>query len=517
MNGAQSLVRTLVGCGVDVCFMNPGTSEMHFVATLDAVQEMRGVLTLFEGVATGAADGYGRMAGRPAATLLHLGPGLGNGLANLHNARRAHTPLLNIVGDHATYHKKYDAPLESDIEGVARNVSPGFVRWGTAPETLGADAVEAFCAAVSPPGHVATLVVPADVAWGDGGVVAPPPPAARALPVDEDRVRAVAAVLAGGEPSVVLLGSAALGEEALASAGRVAARTGTRLAAETFPARVRRGAGIVAVERLPYFGEMTAATLAGVRHLVLVGAEAPVSFFAYPDKPSWLTPEDCELHQLAGPHDDVPATLRALADELGATSSIAPASAGRPEPPTGPLTAQALGAALGALLPEDAIVSDEANTSGLAAGQLTAGCPPHDWLHLTGGAIGQGLPVALGAAVACPDRPVLALQADGSAMYTLQALWTMARLGLDVTTVLCNNHSYAILNYELARVGTEGAGAKARDMLELARPDLDFCGLARAMGVTAWRSGSAEELSEHLAQALATPGPTLVEAVLARG
>jgi acetolactate synthase I/II/III large subunit len=516
MNGAQSLVRTLVGCGVEVCFMNPGTSEMHFVATLDAVEEMRGVLTLFEGVATGAADGYGRMAGRPAATLLHLGPGLGNGLANLHNARRAHTPVINIVGDHATYHKKFDAPLESDIEGVARNVSPGFVRWGTAAPTLGADTVEAYTAAVSPPGAVATLVVPADVAWGDGGVVAPPPPAARALPVDTDRVATVAEVLGSGAPVVVLLGSAALGEVGLRAAGRIARRTGARLAAETFPARVRRGAGLVAVERLPYFGEMAAAALEGVAHLVLVGAEPPVSFFAYPDKPSWLTPEGCALHQLAGPHDDATATLVALAEELGATEDGETAPAGRPDRPTGPLTAQALGAAVGALLPEEAIVSDEANTSGLPAGALTAGCPPHDWLHLTGGAIGQGLPVALGAAVACPDRKVVALQADGSAMYTLQALWSMARVGADVTTVICNNHSYAILNFELQRVGTEGAGARAREMLELTRPDIDFCGLARAMGATAWRATTAEELVEHLEQALATPGPTVVEAVLQR-
>jgi acetolactate synthase-1/2/3 large subunit len=515
MNGAQSLARTLVGCGVEVCFMNPGTSEMHFVATLDAVPELRGVLTLFEGVATGAADGYGRMACRPAATLLHLGPGLGNGLANLHNARRARTPIVNIVGDHATYHKKFDAPLESDIESIARSVSPGFVRWAGAPETVGADAVEAYRAAVGPPGQVATLVLPADVSWEPGGIVPPPPPPPPTPTVDAERVHAVAAALGRGEPSVILLGNGALGPDALASASRVAGATGATLASETFPARVTRGAGVVGVERLAYFGEMVSASLAGVRHLVLVDAQPPVSFFAYPNKPSWLTPEGCEVHLLAGATDDVPGALAALAEELGADRApAATAPSGRPELPTGELTARSVGAALGALLPDHAIVSDDGTTSSLFAAQQTAGCPPHDWLYLTGGAIGQGPPVAVGAAVACPDRPVVSLQADGAAMYTLQSWWTMARLGLDVTTVLFNNHSYAILNMELQRVGAEGGGTRATDMLDLGRPDIDFCGLARALGLTAWRSTTAEEFGTHLAAALATPGPSLVEIVL---
>jgi acetolactate synthase-1/2/3 large subunit len=515
MNGAQSLVRTLVRCGVDTCFMNPGTSEMHLVATLDAVPELRGVLTLFEGVATGAADGYGRMAGRPAATLLHLGPGLGNGLANLHNARRARTPVLNLVGDHATYHKKFDAPLESDIESIARAVSPGFVRWAGTPQTVGSDAVEAVRAALGPPGQVATLVVPADVAWGPGGVVAGPLPETPRPTVDADRVVEVAAALRTGEPALLLLGAAALQPDALAAAGRIAAATKARLASETFPARITRGAGLVPVERLPYLAEMAVEFLRDVRHLVLVGAEPPVSFFAYPGKPSWLVPEGCQLHRLATAGDDVPGSLDALTDELGAAHAPPPvAAAWRPEPASGELTARSAGSVVGALLPEGAIVSDDGTTSSLSCALATAGCPPHDWLYLTGGAIGQGLPVAVGAAVACPDRPVVSLQADGAAMYTLQAWWTMARLGLQVTTVLFNNRSYAILNMELQRVGAEGNGQRAAEMLELGRPDIDFCGLARGLGLSTWRATSAHELLNGLQAALATPGPTLVEVVL---
>ena len=446
MNGAQALIRTLVDSGVDVCFTNPGTSEMHFVAALDTVPEMRGVLGLFEGVVTGAADGYGRMAGRPASTLLHLGPGLGNGMANLHNARRASTPVVNVVGDHALYHRQYDAPLASDIEAAASNVS-GWYRSSASPAAVGRDAAEAVAAAMGPPGQVATLVLPADVSWLDGGEVSSPVAPTSRTAVADDVVDDVAKVLRSGEPCVVLVGGAALREAGLLAASRVAGATGAKLLGETFPARLERGAGLPAIERLGYLAEFTMAQLAGTRHLVLVDARSPVSFFAYPDKPSDLVPEGCDVHVLAGPSDDVVGALAALAEVVGApadAASLAPAS--RPDLPTGALTAEAVANALGALLPEGAIVSDEANTSGLWAPAATAGAPRHDWLTLCGGAIGQGLPVATGAAVACPDRKVVALEADGSAMYTLQALWTQAREGLDVTTLILNNRSYAILN-----------------------------------------------------------------------
>jgi acetolactate synthase-1/2/3 large subunit len=514
VNGAQALIRTLVGAGVDTCFMNPGTSEMHFVAALDAVAEMHGVLALFEGVATGAADGYGRLADRPAATLLHLGPGLGNGLANLHNARKGHTPVVNIVGDHATYHKQYDAQLESDIDTVARNVS-SFIRWSAKTAEVGRDAADTVAAAFGPPGQVATLVLPADISWGDGGEVCAPQTLADRRAVSDDTVRTIVHALRSGEPAALLVGGTACRASALALAGAIAETTGAKLLCETFPARIERGAGRVAVDRIAYLAEFAAMQLDGLRHLVLVDAKAPVSFFAYPDRASWLAPDGCEIHTLAGPTHDVPSALAALADAVGAVPESARLrQLERPELPRGPLTAQTVCAALGALLPQDAIVSDEGNTSGLFAAGSTAGAPPHDWLCLTGGAIGQGLPVAVGAAVACPDRRVVALESDGSAMYTLQALWTMVREDLDVTTIVCNNGSYAVLNMELGRVGAEGAGPRAKAMLDISRPDLDFVALAAGMGVSATRATTAEEFNEQLARALSTPGPTLVEAVV---
>ena len=512
MNGAQALIRTLVDGDVDVCFTNPGTSEMHFVAALDSVPEMRATLGLFEGVVTGAADGYGRMASKPAATLLHLGPGLGNGLANLHNARRARTPLVNIVGDHATYHQQYDAPLQSEIDGVAHAVS-GWMRTSVRTGDVARDAADAVAAAKSPPGHVATLTLPADVSWGEGAEPAKPTaPAPRAV-VPDDLVDAVAKVLVSGEPCGLLVGGSATSERGLVAASRVANATGAKLLGETFPARLERGAGRPPLERLGYLAEFMTAQLAGLRHLVLVDAKEPVSFFAYPEKPSYLVPDGCDVYVFAAGADDAVGALEHLADVVGgADPTTQPAQ--RPERPSGELTGEAVANAVGALLPEGAIVSDEANTAGLWVAAATAGAPPHDSLTLTGGAIGQGLPVATGAAVACPDRKVVCLEADGSAMYTLQALWTQAREGLDVTTVIFNNRSYAILNLELSRVGAESPGPKALDMLDLSRPDLDFAALAEGMGVPAARATTADEFVTALERGLAEPGPYLVDAVL---
>jgi acetolactate synthase-1/2/3 large subunit len=516
MNGAQALIKTLVDSGVDVCFTNPGTSEMHFVAALDTVPEMRAVLGLFEGVVTGAADGYARMADRPAATLLHLGPGLGNGLANLHNARRARTPVVNIVGDHATYHQPYDAPLQSDIEAAASNVS-GWIRASSRPADVGRDAAEAVAAALGPPGAVATLILPADVSWLEGGEPARPAPRTSPAAVADEVVDDVAKALRSGEPCALLLGGAALRRPGLLAASRVAEATGAKLLAETFPRLLERGAGVPAVERLGYLAEFAAAQLAGTRHLVLVDADAPVSFFAYPDKPSSLVPDGCEVHPLAGGTDDVAGALAHLAEVVGASAHAAvTAPAIHPDPPTGGLTGETVAAAVGAALPEGAVVSDEANTAGLWMAGATAGAPPHDWLTLVGGAIGQGLPLATGAAVACPDRKVVCLEADGSAMYTLQALWTQAREQLDVTTVVFNNRSYAILNLELSRVGAE-SGPKALDMLDLSRPDLDFVALAQGMGVDAARATDAEDFSDRFTRAMAEPGPHLIEAVIPAG
>jgi acetolactate synthase I/II/III large subunit len=517
MNGAQALIRTLTGSGVDVCFSNPGTSEMHFVAALDAVPEMRGVLCLFEGVATGAADGYGRMAGRPAAALLHLGPGLANGLANLHNARRARTPLLTVVGDHATYHKRFDAPLESDIEPLAGTVSR-WVRRSARSADVAADAADAVAAAMRPPGGISTLILPADVSWSEGAEPAAPLPVRAPAPVPQETVESVARTLRSGEPCVLLIGGPGARRPSVEAASRVAQATGARLLCETFPARLERGAGIPAVDRLAYLAEFAAGQLGEPPHLILAGAAAPVSFFAYPEKASSLVPGGCEVHVLAEPADDVCGALTELAELVAPGTKPLAHAAEQPELPSGDgdLTGESVAAAVGALLPEGAIVSDEANTSGLWLPGATAGAPPHDWLTLTGGSIGQGLPVATGAAVACPGRPVLALEADGSAMYTLSALWTHAREGLDITTVIFNNRSYAILNMELNRVGAEPAGDAARNLLELSRPDLDFVALATGMGVPATRAGTPGEFGAQLRHALAEPGPHLIEAVISR-
>ncbi len=512
MNGSEALIRTLVDAGVRTCFTNPGTSEMHFVAALDHVPEMRAVLALFEGVATGAADGHARMAGVPSSTLLHLGPGLGNGLANLHNARRAKVPIVNIVGDHATYHTQYDAQLQSDIETVARNVSR-WVRTSSSPQELTGDAVEAMATAIGPPGQIATLILPADVSWSDGAEPAPPPPLPAPPVAPAKTVEAVANALRGGERAALLLGGRALRERPLLAAGRIAEQTGAKLLGETFPTRLERGAGLPAVEQLAYIPELASVQLKGLRHLVLVDAKAPVSFFAYPGKKSYLVPDGCEVHELAAPDAEVPGSLDALVEMLGAGGrQPALREASRPERPVGELTAEKACQAIGALLPERAIISDEAVTSGQTLAAMTAGAPRHDVLTITGGAIGQGLPVATGAALACPDRPVLALEGEGSAMYTIQSLWTMAREQLDVTVVIFNNRSYAILNMELERVGARAGGEKARAQLDLGHPDLGFAQIAQGFGVPSVRAGTAEEFVAALENAIAEPGPHLIEA-----
>ncbi|CAM4087720.1 acetolactate synthase large subunit [Kibdelosporangium persicum] len=510
MNGAQALLRTLVDAGVNVCFGNPGTSEMHFVAALDSVPEMRGILGLFEGVVTGAADGYARMADKPAATLLHLGPGLANGLANLHNARRARTGIVNVVGDHATYHKQYDAPLESDIEALATTV--GWTRTSTSTEALAADAVEAVKVAQS--GRIATLILPADVSWGDGGAAAAPLAAPVRPTVAENVVHAIVDVLRSGESTVILLGNAGTRERALRAASRISQATGVKLFAETFPTRIERGAGVPAVDRLGYLAEQVTWQLTDVRNLVLAGAKSPVSFFAYPGKASDLVPDNCKVHVLAQPDDDIAAALEAIADVVAPDVEPVLQEAKRPELPQGDLTPQNWVDVIGALLPENAVIVDESNTSGLLLPTATAGAPKHDVLTLTGGSIGFGLPTAVGAAVAVPDRPVICLQADGSAMYTASALWTMAREGLNVTTVVLSNRSYAILKLELQRVGADSTGPKALDWLDLSRPDLDFVSLATAMGVPATRAATAEDLADQFRESLAQPGPHVIEAAI---
>ncbi len=514
MNGADSLILTLIDAGVEVCFANPGTSEMQLVAAIDKHDGMRAILGLFEGVVTGAADGYGRMADKPAVTLLHLGPGFGNGMANLHNARRARSPIVNIVGDHATYHLKYDAPLTSDVVGFAKPVSD-WVCMSSSANELAANGAATVAAAQEYPGAIATLIVPADHAWaaaaGPAVAIAPPKP----QEADQSAIDAACAALKSGETTAIFLGGMALREDALDQAGRIAAATGARLLCETFPARLQRGAGRVAVERLPYFGEMASDYLKDFQQIIMVGAKPPVAFFAYPEKPGWLSPETATITVLAEPREDALFSLRSVADQLDAPAQHNFAQPSQTLPaPTGKLDPMGIGAVLGELIPENAIISDEAATAGLALFPTTAGAPKHDWMALTGGSIGQGLPLGIGAAVASPDRKVICLQADGSAMYTVQALWTMAREDLDVTTVIFNNGSYAILNIELQRVGVANPGPKALSLLDLTNPEIDWVSISEGMGVPAKRADTVEAFREALAEALSHKGPRLVEAII---
>lgn len=516
MNGAQSLIRTLYEGGVDTCFMNPGTSEMHFVAALDSVPEMHSVLCLFEGVATGCADGYARMTGKPAATLLHLGPGLGNGISNLHNARKAHSPIVNIVGDHATYHLKFDAPLTCDIEGLARPVS-GWVRTSPDARSVASDGAAAIAAARTPPGQVATLILPGDTAWdaAEGPAITQSAPPMAAVP--EERIAAIANLLRRGEPTIILVGDQVMRSEGVSGlACRIAASVNARVVGNRAAARVSRGAGRPVLARLPYPVDQAVSLLEGAQHVVLVGAKDPVGFFAYPGGPSRLAPPDAQIHLLAAADEDIPAALDALSEELGAPAEpLFVASLERPQLPTGALTLEAAWTTLCALMPENSIVSDESVTSGRKAYPITETAPPHDWLHVTGGSIGQGLPAGTGAAVACPDRQVFAMEGDGSGMYTLQALWTQARESLNVVNVIFANHSYRILQGELENVGGDAEpGPHAKAMMRLDSPELDWVSISKGMGVPAVRVESADAFTGAMRRGIEEPGPLLIEAVV---
>ena len=514
MIGAEILVGTLVANGVDACFANPGTSELHALAAFDSRPGVRCVPTLFEGVATGAADGYARMTGKPAATLLHLGPGLANGLANLHNAKRARVPMINIVGDHATWHRPVDAPLTSDVAALAAPMS-AWVRTVPNAASIAADTADAIRAALTPPGGVATLILPSDSSWDDAPAVEPirvdaPAPAAP----DENALRGAAEALRGGQRVVVMLNGAATSEAGLALAGRIAAATGAKLYAHTGATRITRGAGRVPVERFPYPIDLGLAALAGAAHIVLIGATEPVGFFGYPGKPSRLAPEGCRIHNVAPPGTDALAALGWLADAVGGTAAPVVQGLALPAPATGALTADAVGQSLAALLPEGAIVVDEAISSSPMTYNPCVGARPHDWLTITGGSIGIGMPLALGAAVACPDRKVVNLQADGSGMYTLQALWSQARERADVVTIVFANRRYGILQWELGNLGFTEPGRNARACTDIGNPDLDWVGLARGMGVDGGRATDMAAFNRLLEAALRQRGPFLIEAVI---
>ncbi|BCW88861.1 Putative acetolactate synthase large subunit IlvX [Alphaproteobacteria bacterium SO-S41] len=514
MTGAEALVKTLENAGVERCFTNPGTSEMHAVAAIGRAETMKATLCLFEGVATGAADGYARIAGKPACTLLHLGPGLANGLANLHNAKRARSPIVNIVGDHAVSHRTLDAPLASDIAGFAKPVSQWIKSADTADE-VGQAAAEAVAASQNAPGGIATLILPADTAWNPSstGPAAPIAPTPFAAPADS-AVEAARAALAHGESAALLLSDPAMTGEALELAANIAAATGARLYCDTFVGLMARGVGRPFVRRLPYFAEAVEEELKGVRHLVLVSTKAPVAFFAYPGRRGELTPEGAEVVTLAAPGEDALAGLRALAAVVGKGPAPVRALPITPGLPSGPLDPMKVGAIVARHLPEGAIVSDEGATSGAGSFVHTAGAAPHDWLQLTGGSIGQGLPVGVGAATAAPDRKVVCLEGDGSAMYTIQSLWTAARENLDMTVVIFANRSYAILKIEMMRTGAQNPGPATLAMFDLSRPDIGFVDLARGLGVEAVSCETAEQFNSAFSGAMKRRGPFLIEAVM---
>lgn len=511
MNGAESLIGTLLGSGVEVCFTNPGTSEMHMVAALDRAPQMRCVLGLFEGVVTGAADGYARMAGKPACTLLHLGPGLANGLANLHNASRARVPILNIVGQHATEHLLHDTPLKADIEGLAKPYSH-WLRTSSSTSGIGNDVIDAIVAARTAPGHISTLIVPADFAWSEGGAVKPRATWPAAKPPETHNIDRAAVMLKSGLPTCLLLAGDALYGTGVRSAGRIADATGARLLAPYPFARMERGAGAPRVERIPYILEQASTLLKEFRQMILIGADAPRSYFAHPTKGTDPTPPNCDVQILANPGEDYGAALDALVDALQIGPGISSvAKAVHPASPNGAISFPGLAAAVAAVLPENAVVVDESMTSGRGLMEATTGIGPHDWLANTGGSIGIAMPLAVGAAVACPDRPVLCLSADGSGMYTLQALWTIAREGLNVTTVVYANRVYGVLEREFSSLGIGEPGPGALNLFEIGRPDLDWVALAKGMGVPGTRVSSLEAFTKALRDGFASGGPSLIQ------
>ena len=513
MNGAESMLETLINNGVEVCFSNPGTSEMHMVAAIGKSQKMRSILSLFEGVCSGAADGYARMAGKPALTLLHLGPGLSNASANLHNARKAFSPVINLIGDHATYHKRFDAPLNSDVEGLSAPVSHWVKTVPTAAD-LPADAGRAVQVAMEKPGRIATLIIPADCAWDESVSPVPALPMPDEPLADQGAIDQAAEWLSNGRRTTLMMSHGALTEESLALANQIAQATGAKIMCDTFTPRLARGEGRCDIERLGYFAEQATVQLEDAEQLIMVASKAPVGFFAYPGKPSEFYPEGCALHTLCQVEESAVDALTRLVDQIDA-KDLAPQrlALAKPDLAFGALTLESMARAVGHYLLTDTIIVDESATSGAFMPGMTRNSEPHDWLSLTGGSIGYGLPVAIGAAVARPDRKVLCLHGDGGAMYTIQALWTMAREDLDICVVIFANRKYQILQVELARVGAQSMNKQTLDMLDLSNPDIDFVKLSEGMGVRASTATTADEFNQQLATAMKTRGPCLIEAV----
>ncbi|CAN7796275.1 acetolactate synthase large subunit [Caballeronia sp. LjRoot34] len=511
MNGAESLVQTLTDQGVEICFANPGTSEMHFLKALEN-PSMRSVLCLFEGVCTGAADGYYRMKDTPASTLLHLGPGLANGLANIHNAKRASSGMVNIVGEHSAAHLKYDPPLMSDIEGLARPLSH-WVRRVESPAAVAWDVATAVSKASEHPGQIATLILPGDTSWQDAGeqIVRPRTIANAKLP-DATRIEHIAEVLRSGEPTLIVLAGRSTRGRALELVGKLKAATGCRIATQFFSARIERGAGRVTLERIPYAVGPAVEYLKEFKNIITVETTEPIAFFSYPDKPSLLKSSGTSVHSLVEIGEDGASGLEMLVEVLGASNSVAVIQQrSDATPPSGALTPATIAQALAAALPENCILVDESLTTGRETMGLTVGAARHDLINNMGGSIGYGTPVATGAALACPDRRVFCMVGDGSAMYTIQSLWTQARESLNITTIIFANNSYAILKAEYANMGAGAPGPRALAMIDIDRPRIDWLAMAKSMGVPAVAVDTAEAFYKAMADSVKEPGPCLIE------
>lgn len=515
MNGAEALIQTAVDCGIDLCFANPGTTELPLVGALDRVAGIKGFLGVFEGVCTGAADGFGRMAERPAMTLLHLGPGFANGIANLHNARRAHSPIVNIIGEHATWHRPVDPPLAMDIEGLAGTVSD-WVRTTASSQELPGDMTKAVRAASG--GGVATLIVPHDYQLGACTAQAPPLAGTEFAPIDPAEIETAAKLLRTKKKTALILGNRGLRAEGLAVAARIRGMIGCDLVAETFFPRMEGGGGLPMVPLIPYVPELAQAMLAEYEGVVLAGAKDPVTFFGYPDVPSRILKDNHEMSAIGTGGQDIVEALSALADSLkgkgrgGEADHTAQPS--RPPIPDGSLKPAAVCQTLAALQPEGAIIVDEGLTTSARYYSMTGGLPSHTILRITGGAIGYGMPCAVGAALACPERPVINFQADGSALYTVQALWSQAREGLNITTLICSNRSYRTLVGELRRAGVEKLGKNAQALVSLTDPPIDWISVSQGFGIPAVSVTDVAALADALKRSLAEPGPSLIEMVL---
>ena len=516
MNGAELLLRSAVKAGIEICFANAGTTELPLVAAFDSVPGIHPVMALFEGVCTGGADGYGRVKAKPAMALLHLGPGFANGIANLHNARRARTPLINIIGQHTTWHIAADAPLNMDIEALSRTVS-SWTRINTSAERLSNDLAEAYSASMY--GKIATLIVPNDYLWAEtGGTIVSPPPI-KYDPLDASTVEAAARFLQSGRKTALMMGGKALRGEGLLAAGRISAMTGCTLLTETFPGYVERGIGLPNVTRVPYFPEPAIELLSQYEAVILADVKEPVTFFGYPGVESYVLRKNQKKIALCSERHNVVETLEYLEDYLKTGLPEKNLRRSLPKPvkpglPRGKLTAEKACQTLASLQPEGAIIVDEGITSAIPYYPITASSPPHGVLTIAGGSIGYGMPCAVGAALAFPDRPVINFQADGSAMYTIQALWTEAREGLNVKTLICSNHGYNILRMEFQRAGITNPGPEALSLADIDRPKLDWVSISKGMGVPATSVKTVENLAKEIMRILSEPGPSLIEMVI---